>query len=74
MSGDTECNGDAVIPFTKETWETARLIAQARKQHQKRSKYLVICESVNFEVEPLLVFTVQVYGLSDRVKGKENLF
>ena len=29
------------------------LVAQARIQHQRRSKYLVIYESVNFEVEPL---------------------
>ena len=43
VTGDKEHSGDAVIPFTKQTWETARCIAQARKQHQKRPKYLVVC-------------------------------
>ena len=51
--GDTEHDGDAVTPFTKQTWETAGDIAQSRIQYQKRSKYLVICESINFEAEPL---------------------
>ena len=53
VTGDKEHSGDAVIPFTKQTWKTARCIAQARKQHQKISKYLVVCESLNFKPEPL---------------------
>ena len=52
VTGDKEPSSDAVIPFTKQTWETARCIAQAKIQHQKISKYLV-CESLNFEAEPL---------------------
>ena len=51
--GYTEHDGDAVTLFTKQTWETAGDIAQARIQYQKRSKYLVICESINFKAEPL---------------------
>ena len=31
--------------FFKQTWETAGIIAKARKKHQKKSKYLDICES-----------------------------
>ena len=53
VRGDTEFDGEAVVPFAKQTWGKAGDVAQARKKYQKRSKYLDICESINFEDEPL---------------------
>lgn len=53
VGDDEECGSKMVHPFTEQTWKTAGNISQARTQHQKRSKYLVICQSINFEAEPL---------------------
>lgn len=50
---DGENDGDPLTKFTKETWETVRGIAQARERYQTRSKYCAICESINFEAEPM---------------------
>ena len=52
VSGETELDGDTVVPFTEHTWKTAGKVAQTRKKYQRRSKYLEICESIDFESEP----------------------
>ena len=51
--GDDKYDSDALVPFTEQTWRTTAGIAQARELHQRRSKYHVICQSINFEDEPL---------------------
>ena len=53
MSGDTEFDGEAVLKFSEQTWGTAGKIAKVRKENQKRSKYLDICDAINFQDPPL---------------------
>ena len=55
VNGDAKHSGASF----KQTWETAGIIAKARKKHQKRSKYLDLCES-NLYCCPIIVFTVDI--------------
>ncbi len=54
---DGENDGDPLSKFTKQTWETAREVARARERYQTRSKYRAICQSTNFEAEPMSHFS-----------------
>jgi hypothetical protein len=52
VEGEEDPPNEVVIPFNKKSWETAGTIAKARRQYQKASKYLLICDSIDFEAEP----------------------
>ena len=51
--GNNEHAGDTIVLFTEQTWKTVSDIAEARKQYQRYSKYLDICNYIDFNSELL---------------------
>ena len=51
VKGDRLHDDDDVIIFNNKSWKTACDIARARKQHQKKSKYLDVCDSIDFSLD-----------------------
>ena len=62
VSGDAKHSGDTVL---------IKIIAKARKKHQKITKYLDICES-NLYHCPIIVFTMDV-TVNLQTKSRESV-
>ena len=53
LDDDKERDGDTtLVPFTKRTWTKAKKVAQARRKHQQRSKYLNVCKYFDDKPQP----------------------